>query len=296
MPTLTTDDGVRLYYEETGSGVPVVFVHEFGGDHRSWEPQVRHFSRRYRCIAFNARGYPPSDVPEDVERYSQARARDDIRDVLDQLKIDRAHIVGLSMGAFATLHFGMAYGRRALSVTAAGGGYGSHPGHYRQFQETSRKNAELIRKEGMAHFVDTYGRGPQRVQYEIKDPRGFDEYLRQFKEHSALGAMNTLLGVQCRRPSFYELIDEMARMDVPAFIMSGDEEEPSLEANLLMKRVIPKAGFAVLPRSGHAINLEEPALFNLLVEDFFRQVESGRYGPRDPRSTLPSNFGPSGKP
>jgi pimeloyl-ACP methyl ester carboxylesterase len=296
MPTLTTDDGVRLYYEETGSGVPVVFVHEFGGDYRSWEPQVRHFSRRYRCIAFNARGYPPSDAPENVERYSQARARDDIRDVLDQLKIDRAHIVGLSMGAFATLHFGMAYGRRALSVTVAGGGYGSHPAHYRQFQETSRKNAELIRNEGMARFVDTYGRGPQRVQYEIKDPRGFDEYLRQFKEHSALGAMNTLLGVQCRRPSFYDLIDEMARMDVPAFILSGDEEEPSLEANLLMKRVIPKAGFAVLPRSGHAINLEEPALFNLLVEDFFRQVESGRCGPRDPRSTLPSIYGPSGKP
>jgi pimeloyl-ACP methyl ester carboxylesterase len=109
MPKLTTDDGVQLYYEEAGAGTPVVFVHEFGGDHRSWEPQVRHFSRRYRCIAYNARGYPPSDVPEDFERYSQARARDDIRAVLDALRIDKAHVVGLSMGAFATLHFGMAY-------------------------------------------------------------------------------------------------------------------------------------------------------------------------------------------
>jgi pimeloyl-ACP methyl ester carboxylesterase len=296
MATLTTDDGVRLYYEEAGSGAPVVFVHEFGGDHRSWEPQVRHFARRYRCIAFNARGYPPSDVPEDFERYSQARARDDIRDVLNRLGIDKAHVVGLSMGAFATLHFGMAYGERAASITVAGGGYGSHPAQYRKFQEDSKNNAELIRRQGMAGFVEAYGRGPQRVQYEIKDPRGFEEYLRQFKEHSALGAINTLLGVQCRRPSFYDLTAEMARMDVPTLIMSGDEEEPCLEVNLLMKRAIPKAGFAVLPCSGHAINLEEPALFNRLLEDFFHQVEAGRWGRRDPRSTRPSIYGPSGKP
>ena len=296
MPTLTTDDGVKLYYEESGSGTPIVFVHEFGGDHRSWEPQVRYFSRRHRCIAYNARGYPPSDVPEDFERYSQARARDDIRSVLDGLRIDRAHVVGLSMGAFATLHFGMTYGsKRALSVTVAGGGYGSHPAQYKQFQADSRKNAELIKREGMKPFVQTYGRGPQRVQLEIKDPRGFAEYLRWFEEHSALGAANTLLGVQCRRPSFYDLTAEMARMDVPALIMSGDEEEPCLEVNLLMKRTIPTAALAILPRSGHGINLEEPALFNQLLDDFIRQVEAGRHTPRDPRSTVPSIYGPGGK-
>src|SRR5690242_11767875 len=101
MPTLTTDDGIKLYCEDTGSGTPIVFVHEFAGDYRSWEPQVRHFARRYRCITYNARGYPPSDVPVEVDRYSQQRSRDDVRCVLDGLKIERAHIVGLSMGGFA---------------------------------------------------------------------------------------------------------------------------------------------------------------------------------------------------
>jgi pimeloyl-ACP methyl ester carboxylesterase len=148
----------------------------------------------------------------------------------------------------------------------------------------------------MAHFVATYGRGPQRVQLEIKDPRAFAEYLRQFEDHSPLGAANTLLGVQNRRPSFYDLTEEMARMDVPTLIMSGDEEEPCLEVNLLMKRTIPSAALAILPRSGHAINLEEPALFNQLLENFFHQVEAGRWGARDPRSTIPSIYGPSGKP
>src|SRR3954454_19111650 len=166
MVHLTTDDGVKLYYEETGTGTPVIFVHEFAGDVRSWQPQVRYFSRRYRCIAYNARGYPPSDVPESPERYSQDRARDDIRAVLDGLKLERAHVVGLSMGAFATLHFGLAYPARALSITVAGGGYGSHPGHYRQFQEDSRRNAEAIRRDGMAKFVASYGVGPTRVQLE----------------------------------------------------------------------------------------------------------------------------------
>ena len=73
MPHATADDGVKLYYEETGTGVPVIFVHEFAGDLRSWEAQLRYFGQRYHAIAYNARGYPPSDVPEDVGKYSQNR-------------------------------------------------------------------------------------------------------------------------------------------------------------------------------------------------------------------------------
>ena len=135
MPHLTTDDGVKLYYEETGKGIPIVFVHEFAGDCRSWEQQVRHFGKYYRCITFNARGYPPSDVPKDQEKYSQERARDDIRSVLDALKIDKAHVVGLSMGGFATLHFGFTYGNRARSIVVAGCGYGAAPGERAKFAE-----------------------------------------------------------------------------------------------------------------------------------------------------------------
>ena len=296
MPTLITDDGVKLFYEEAGAGNPIVFVHEFAGDQRSWEPQLRHFSRRYRCIAFNARGYPPSDVPEDFERYSQARARDDIRAVLDALRIDQAHIVGLSMGAFATLHFGMAYGKRAVSIAVAGGGYGAHPAQHKQFQEDSRKYAALIQREGMAKFAATYGVNATRVQFQNKDPRGFAEFMRQLAEHSALGSANTMLGYQARRPSLYDLSAEMARIDVPTLIMAGDEEEPCLEVCLLMKRAIPTAGLAILPRSGHGINLEEPALFNQLLESFFHQVEAGRWSARDKRSVVPSIYGPGGKP
>src|SRR3981189_1267106 len=125
--------GVRLYYEEAGKGTPIVFVHEFADDLYSWEQQMRFFGRRYRCIAYNARGYPPSDVPDDLERYSQARARDDIRAALDALKIDKPHIVGLSMGGFATTHFGFPYPDRARSLVIAGCGYGASPNTRAQF-------------------------------------------------------------------------------------------------------------------------------------------------------------------
>ena len=79
MPNIKTDDGVNLFYEEAGNGTPIIFVHEFAGDTRSWEPQMRHFSRRYRSIAYNARGYPPSEIPADSDSYSQKRACDDNR-------------------------------------------------------------------------------------------------------------------------------------------------------------------------------------------------------------------------
>ena len=281
MAMLRADDGVNLYYEQTGSGTPIVFVHEYAGDIRSWEPQVRHFSRRYRCITYNARGYPPSDVPPDVDSYSQARARDDILAMLDGLGLDRAHIVGLSMGAFATLHFGMHYASRAMSLVVAGCGYGAHPDGYAEFQAHARDNARLIREQGIAAFAGSYGQGPGRTQLKAKDPRGFQDFLHNFCDHSTLGSANTMEGYQARRPSLYSLDTELAAITAPCLIVAGDEDDPTLEPALFMKRRIKSAGLAVLPRSGHVLNLEDPALFNQLLEDFFHQIESGRWRARE---------------
>jgi len=282
MPKLTTDDGVGLHYEDCGSGLPIVFVHEFAGDHRSWEPQLRHFARRYRCIAFNARGYPPSDVPAAVERYSQERARDDIRALLDGLGLERAHVVGNSMGGFATLHFGLAYPERALSLLVAGCGYGAHPDQRAAFQEQARALARDMLEQGMAHAAATYGHSAARLQLRDKDPRGFAAFLAGFAEHSALGSANTMLGYQARRPSLYDLQDRLAAMTLPLLLVAGDEDEAVLEPSLMLKLRVPTAALAVLPKSGHLTNLEEPALFNRLAEDFFRQVESGRWPARRP--------------
>lgn len=281
MPLLTTDDGVKLHYEESGAGTPIVFVHEFAGDWRTWETQLRHFSRRYRCIAYNARGYPPSDVPDDVDCYSQQRARDDILAVMNALGIDRAHVVGNSMGGFAALHFGMAYSPRALSLVVAGCGYGAHPSQYSQFQAQARELAQSMLDKGMAYVASTYGHGPSRMQLKEKDPRGFAEFVKQFSEHSAKGSANTMLGYQGRRPSLYNLATEMAGITAPTLIVAGDEDDAVLEPSLMMKRTIPTAGLVVFPNSGHMTNLEDPAHFNRVLEDFFHQVETGRWPVRE---------------
>ena len=283
MTYATAKDGTRLHYEEAGSGTPVIFIHEFAGDHRSWEPQMRFFARMFRCITYSARGFPPSDVPEDGTRYSQAHARDDVIAVLDHLKIDRAHVVGLSMGGFAALHVGITYPQRALSLAIAGCGYGAEPDKKVKFQAECEAAAASFESDWKA-AAQKYALGPTRVQFHNKDPRGWAEFAQQLAEHSPKGQALTMRGVQMRRPSLYELVDDMKRIDVPALIVTGDEDDPCLEPALLMKRSIPNAGLVVLPRAGHTINIEDPEAFNAAVADFLAAVEAGRWERRDPRS------------
>jgi len=287
----TTDDGVQLYYEEHGEGTPLLFVHEFAGDHRSWDAQVRHFSRRYRCVVYGARGYPPSAVPNDPEAYSQLRAVGDAVAVLDAVGADTAHVIGNSMGGFTTLHLGLRHPERVTALVVGGCGYGAHPDKEPNFREESEAIAVAFETEGSAGVAEWYGVGPARVQYQGKDPRGHAEHVQVLAEHDALGAALTMRGVQKSRPSLYGLRAELSGLDVPVLIVAGDEDDGVLETDLMLKRTLPRCGLAVLPRSGHVTNLEEPALFNQLVEQFFGQVEHGRWGPRDPRSLSSSTTG-----
>jgi pimeloyl-ACP methyl ester carboxylesterase len=285
--------GAKLYYEEAGSGYPLLFVHEFAGDHRSWEAQLRFFARRYRCIAYNARGYPPSDVPDDPKLYAQEQQADDAAAVLDHLKIERAHVVGLSMGAFATLHFGLRHPARASALVTAGIGSGAPKELRPRFQADSLAGAERFEREGSAAVAEAMAVGPARVQLLNKDPRGWEEEKRYLAEHSAKGSALTLRGYQATRPSLYDLEGPIARLAIPTLIVSGDEDEPCLDASLWLKRKMHHAALAILPRTGHCVNLEEPDAFNRLVLDFLTLVEQGKWAKRDPRTLVTAPFGQS---
>ena len=267
-------NGISLYYQEHGTGYPLVWSHEFAGDHRSWNPQVHYFSRHYRVVTYNARGYPPSDVPDCIDDYTQRQSVDDLKGLLEFLGIEQAHIGGLSMGGSVALNFGLTYPSMASSLVVAGTGSGSTD------PETFRKNvnarAEIMRSGGMEAMGD-YSNSPTRVQLLRKDPLGYEEFRRGLMEHSALGSALTFAGVQGRRPTIFELEEQMKALDVPTLIMTGDEDEPCIEPSIFMKRCIPKSGLAVIPQSGHAINLEEPELFNRLVMEFLTEVEHGRW-------------------
>jgi pimeloyl-ACP methyl ester carboxylesterase len=284
MPHAKTSDGVKLYFEETGTGTPILFVHEFAGDHRSWEPQVRYFSRFYHCITYNARGYPPSDVPSDPNAYSQQNARDDVIAVLDHLGIAKAHVVGLSMGGFATVHVGITYPQRALSLVIAGCGYGSEPSQKASFRSESEEVARNIEQGGGKYLAEKYSLGPARVQLQNKDPRAWREFADQLAQHSPTGSALTQRGVQARRPSLWELKYSIAKIDVPTLIVTGDEDEACLEASLFLKRQIMTSALLVMPRTGHTLNIEEPDGFNRALSEFYLAQASGRWGKRDPRS------------
>ena len=277
-------NGVKLYYEITGNGYPLLFCHEFAGDYRSWEPQVRYFSRRYQVITYNARGYPPSDVPEDMRLYSQKQAVEDIVGLMQHLQLTQAHLVGLSMGGYAVLHFGLTHPLMARSLVIGGCGYGSVAGEREKFQRDVERTAQQIASDGMRAMATIYSRGPTRVQFADKDPRGWEEFTTQLAEHSAIGSALTFRGIQAQRPSVYTLEAQMQQLQVPTLIITGDEDEPCLEPALFMKRTIPTAGLVVLPKSGHTINLEEPEAFNRALEHFLTAVEAGKWGARNPAS------------
>jgi pimeloyl-ACP methyl ester carboxylesterase len=287
MPTAQVN-GLSLFYEEVGEGTPLVFVHEFAGEARSWHLQVRFLARRYRTIAYNARGYPPSEVPEDPKAYSQDQAADDIRGLLDALGIRKAHICGLSMGGYATLHFGLRYPERALSLVVAGAGYGSVAGEREKFRRDVEETARRFERDGMKAVAEFYTKGPTRVQFKDKDPAGWQEFYDMFCAQSAKGHALTMRGVQMSRPSVYELEAGMERMTVPTLIVTGDEDEPCLEPALFMKRTIRSSGLVVMPKAGHTVNLEDPETFNRAVLDFLTAVDAGRWPLRNPASVSAS--------
>jgi pimeloyl-ACP methyl ester carboxylesterase len=291
MPYCAASDGCRLYVEEHGSGEPILFIHEFAGDHRSWKPQVEHFRRRYRCIVYAARGYPPSDVPSEPDLYSQAQAVDDALAVLDWAGVQRTHVVGLSMGGFCALHLGLRAPQRTRSLVVAGVGYGAAPEAQDQFRRESAAIAEAFRSEGAAAIAPRYAVGPARVQLQNRNPRAWEEFVAALAEHDPEGAALTMLGVQSRRPPLYAMADELAALRVPTLILVGDEDDGCLEADLMLKRTIPSAGLQVLPRTGHTSNLEDPHLFNRAVEEFIDAVEHGQWHDRDPRSLTGSITG-----
>jgi pimeloyl-ACP methyl ester carboxylesterase len=291
MPMIQADDGVRLYAESTGSGTPVLFIHEFAGDHRSWEPQVQHFSAAFRCVTYSARGYPPSEVPADPAAYSQQRAVDDAICVLDALDVRRAHVVGLSMGGFTALHLAMQHPDRLLSAVAAGAGYGAQPERQEQFRRECEATAAAFESEGAEQVARRYAVGPARVQFQNKNPRAWAQFAAALGGHSATGAALTMRGVQAARPSLYALAADLAGIQVPVLVMTGDEDEGCLEPALMLKRAIPGSGLIVLPQTGHTANLEEPDAFNREVDRFLAAVDRGAWRRRDPRSLSASTTG-----
>ena len=226
-------NGIKLFFETNGTGYPIIFCHEFAGDYRSWDSQVEYFSRLYKTVTYSARGYYPSEIPKDVGDYSQDQSVGDLKSLMHYLKIDKAHIVGLSMGGSVALNFGLTNPEMTSSLVIAGTGTGSDAPDI--FRQKVLEMSDGMKSKGM-------------------------NYMRNYA---------------------FGLVDKLHRIETPTLIMTGDEDDPCINPSLFLKKHISSSGLVVFPRSGHAINLEEPGLFNSVVSDFLLMVEQGKWAPRD---------------
>jgi pimeloyl-ACP methyl ester carboxylesterase len=285
MPRIKTSDGIELYVEEAGRGPPVVFVHEYAADYRTWEPQMRHFARSHRCVTYSQRGYPPSDVPEDPDTYTQDCFADDVIAVMNALEIAKAHVVGHSMGASTALHVGIRHANRCISVTAAGGGYGSSADRkiVEESRAASRENARMFATNTMADAAAKYGDGATRQAHKNKDPRGYAEFVKMLSEHSSLGHSLTMANLQAKRPTLWDMQADLKKFVPPLLIVVGDEDDWCLDASVFLRRTAPTAGLVVVPRTGHTLTSEEPDKFNAALAEFFAEAERGTWLSHKPR-------------
>ncbi len=275
MTQVRTGDGATLYCESQGSGAAIVFVHELAGSCRSFDPQVKDLRRHRRCVTFNARGYPPSEIPPKVDSYSQDIAASDIGAVLDGLKFAQAHLIGVSMGSASALQFALANPGRARSITLTSIGSGSDlkPG---EFAASMEALAELTLKNGMRALAEHYGDAPNRHRLREKNPQEYANFVAQIAAGSPLGITNTMRGVQERRPPIYVHRDRIAALEMPTLIILGEEDEPCVKPSRFLAETLPGARLEVVPKTGHAVNLEEPVLYNRLVLSFIEEVEARR--------------------
>jgi pimeloyl-ACP methyl ester carboxylesterase len=274
---ITASDGMALSAADVGDGDPIVFLHEFSGNRLSWAPQVASLSRRYRCISFSARGYPPSHVPASMDSYAQDRAAADVVDVMNALGVASAHIVGLSMGGFAALHVAIRNPEKVRALVVAGCGYGAQPAERNGYAVAMNREADHAQDVGMAAYArELANSGYARLLRAKKEP-AWREFEEQLAAHSLKGMTMTLRGVLARRPSLWDMERQLAKVGQPTMLVIGDEDLPCLEPNLFMKRTLPDCALAIMPRTGHLPNLEEPENFNALIDRFFTSVSDGSW-------------------
>jgi pimeloyl-ACP methyl ester carboxylesterase len=277
MPHVTASDGTKLYYESTGpdgdKGPAIVFVHELAGSHRSFDAQVAALKGNYRCVVYNARGYPPSDIPWSVDSYSQEHAASDIADLLDGLSIGNAHVAGVSMGSASALQFALKHPHRVRSLILCAIGTGSDQSK-EEFEGAIEGMAQQVEKLGLHKYGENFANSPNRKTLRDNNPKEYDAFLEQYSSGSVLGMTNTMRGVQKRRAPLYVHKDRVASLQTPTLVVVGEKDAPCRKPSEFLRDTMPSAKLEVVEGAGHAVNLEKPAVYNRLVNEFLDSVEA----------------------
>lgn len=276
MPEFSTADGVTLYYEDIGAGAPILFVHEFGGDYRSWHRQVPVLSQRHRCITYSARGFLPSEVPGDRSRYGQTFSTGDVLALMDHLGLARAHLVGTSMGSFTSLDFALTHPERVLSVTLVGNSSGPRDDAERAHYRETWIGHEIALREtrGGEGAVEVLEGDPAYQSFRKTDPENWNKYAENLRGQSVDGAIHVLSTVHWNRTSLFDDQARLAAFDRPVLLVTGDDDYYLVgETNAFLRDVLPDASWHRFPGTGHLVNIERAAEFNALLADHVQRAE-----------------------
>lgn len=266
---IITADGIRLYVEEHGQGVPIIFSHEFGGDYRSWKAQIDAFSGRNRCITYSARGFLPSDIPSDETAYGQNKSTEDIIAIADQLQLAQFHLVGLSMGSFSSLMAAAEHGHRLLSLTLIGCSSGPcSPQERTEYLQYIEGELEILKDGREAAAVSWFVRDPAYRRMPEKQPARWQIYCENLHGQSVQGAINTLGTVHLARRCVRDFRDALVALDIPVLLVYGAEDHKYVRPNnLYLSSIIRNSKIVEFSETGHMVNIEEPERFNAILRD-----------------------------
>jgi pimeloyl-ACP methyl ester carboxylesterase len=272
--SVTASDGVRLYAEAHGEGVPVLFSPGYCQTHENFRPQVEPLvASGRRVVLWDYRGHGRSGAPEDPDAYTMAQVVDDLGRVLEAAAPGaRAVLGGLSFGGLASLHFALAHPERVAALLLLGSGPG------------------FKKREAQAGWEAQMGRIADRLE-----KVGFEGYTAGRAAPTAIGTRPELpaaqtagRAIEAQNPRAVALfgrrvagpapgvIDRLGEIQVPALVMVGALDGAYLRAGEVMASKLPRAKHVVVPDAGHVLNIEQAEAVNRELLVFFEEVREGR--------------------
>lgn len=269
MPDITVN-GVRIHYEERGSGTAVVWAHGLGGVCQEWEGVMDFFQGGYRVVAYDARGHGRSEKPDRSEAYSQDIMVEDMRSLMDGLNINKAIVGGHSMGANVALNLALKYPERCLGLVPVGIGSGSSDREW--WREWWEHMADTAEKKGIAAYVEEMKKLPA-WGVALADPKLGKSLTQAELTNSPKAIASVIRGVQGKRPSIFELAPKLEKLPVETLVVMSEGDAPVVECSHFLAEHIPRATLEVIPARSHWTHLEVPERFLQAVDQFVRRLK-----------------------
>jgi 3-oxoadipate enol-lactonase len=283
MPHVRTDDGVRIYYETHGPGAearpgatPLVLAYGIGGNADLWDVNVGALAAARRVVLWEPRGHARSDSPEDPARYSFRRWALDLRDVMDHLKIRRAHVGGLSLGAGIATRFALLYPARvrSLLVTNSSSAAGLPLSVDNIVMRARSIEVTLTRgMDAMAEFA--MSANPNVTARLAIDPGAKEEFYAYYRRLTPIGYANALRALL----AMDHIADQLPRLKVPLLLIGGDRD-PSLPPMKVMHKKVRGSRLLVLSPASHFANRDQPEAWNRAAVAFLAKVDGATARPR----------------